>query len=108
MEKKDRILDLTHTLKEGIPLWDDTCLYKITEKKGEGHFRLLQVTMDLGTGTHIDAPYHFIPDGIKIDEIPLDKLMVSCKTVHIPNADANFILTAEDLRKCEAKKRPHS
>jgi kynurenine formamidase len=25
------------------------------------------------TGTHIDAPYHFIKDGITIDELPLEK-----------------------------------
>ena len=26
-------------------------------------------------GTHIDAPYHFINDGARVDELPLDKLI---------------------------------
>ncbi|HAX98551.1 MAG TPA: hypothetical protein DCY12_06615 [Candidatus Atribacteria bacterium] len=27
------------------------------------------------TGTHVDAPYHFIKDGITIDELPLEKIV---------------------------------
>ena len=27
------------------------------------------------TGTHVDPPYHFVPDGIKVDELPLDVLI---------------------------------
>lgn len=31
------------------------------------------MTMSLHTGTHIDAPSHFIADGASIDEIPIDR-----------------------------------
>ena len=27
------------------------------------------------TGTHVDAPYHFIKDGVTIDELPLEKIV---------------------------------
>lgn len=27
------------------------------------------------TGTHVDAPYHFVPKGKTIDQVPLDRLM---------------------------------
>jgi arylformamidase len=30
------------------------------------------------TGTHVDPPYHFIQDGAKLDEIPLDMLVGEC------------------------------
>jgi arylformamidase len=30
------------------------------------------VTMSLHSGTHLDAPFHFVPDGITIDKLPLD------------------------------------
>jgi arylformamidase len=30
------------------------------------------VTMSLHSGTHMDAPFHFVPDGITIDKLPLD------------------------------------
>jgi arylformamidase len=35
------------------------------------------------TGTHIDAPYHFIENGIKVDQIPLNLLMGRTLVVEI-------------------------
>lgn len=31
-------------------------------------------------GTHIDAPYHFNPDGVTVEKIPLEKLLTIGKT----------------------------
>ena len=36
---------------------------------------LTELTMCAHNGTHIDAPYHFINDGLKIDELPIEKLV---------------------------------
>lgn len=30
-------------------------------------------------GTHIDAPYHFLKEGLHVGELPLEKLIVPCK-----------------------------
>ncbi len=38
-------------------------------------YNLTAITMSLHTGTHIDAPYHFIPQGAKADELPLELFM---------------------------------
>ena len=106
MEKKDVILDLTHTLKEGIPLWDETCVYKVHLKAEDNHFKLMQISMECSAGTHIDAPYHILPDGYHVDQIPLENLIVECKTIHIPDAHEDFKLTVEDLKAHEAKSGP--
>lgn len=39
---------------------------------------LSEITMCVHNGTHVDAPYHFLDDGIKIDEIPLEKFVGMC------------------------------
>ncbi len=39
------------------------------------------VTMSLHSGTHMDAPFHFVPDGTTIDELPLD-LFIGPALVH--------------------------
>lgn len=39
---------------------------------------LSEITMCVHNGTHVDAPYHFLDDGIKIDEIPLNKFVGMC------------------------------
>ena len=42
--------------------------------EGEG-FNLLEVHMGSQSGTHMDAPYHFEPDGLRIDEVPVDRFV---------------------------------
>ena len=37
------------------------------------------------TGTHIDAPYHFVKNGIKIDQISLDRLTGNGILIKIQN-----------------------
>lgn len=106
MDKKIRFLDLTHTLREGIPLWDDTCIYKVETKGEDARFKLKQIHMECGAGTHLDAPYHLLPDGLQVDQIPLEKLMVDCKTIHIKNASEEFELLVSHLQKCEAESGP--
>lgn len=39
---------------------------------------LSNISMCVHNGTHVDAPYHFIDDGKKIDEISLDKFVGNC------------------------------
>lgn len=36
-------------------------------------FNLLEIHLGSQSGTHVDAPYHFEPDGLRIDEVPLDR-----------------------------------
>jgi arylformamidase len=44
------------------------------------------VTMSVHSGTHLDAPFHFLPDGVKIDALPLD-LFMGRALVHAVDAD---------------------
>jgi arylformamidase len=44
------------------------------------------VTMSVHSGTHLDAPFHFLPDGEKIDALSLD-LFMGPALVHAVEAD---------------------
>jgi kynurenine formamidase len=70
-------IDLTLTISKSIPnfpgspkpqfiLWSNI--------KSDG-YNLELLFFSSHTGTHIDAPYHFVKDGLKIHQIPLDRLM---------------------------------
>jgi arylformamidase len=39
------------------------------------------------TGTHVDAPRHFIPDGGGADELPLDRFVGPCVVAELMRAD---------------------
>jgi arylformamidase len=43
-------------------------------------------TMSLHAGTHMDAPFHFVPDGATIDQLPLD-LFIGPALVHAVEAE---------------------
>jgi arylformamidase len=53
--------------------------------------------MELGThaGTHVDAPFHFIPDGAPVEALPLAALVGPARVVGLPDAPA---VTAAHVR----------
>jgi kynurenine formamidase len=64
---------------------------------------LLQISTH--TGTHVDAPYHFVKEGITIDELPLEKtvgkaIMVDLRKFSTPRRG----FTLDQLRQSKDKK----
>lgn len=83
------IIDLTHTLAENIPTWDGSCGFKQTIKcdytdcTTPVKFRVHQITMHSGIGTHIDAPVHCFPGMRTIDQLELNQLVAPCVVIDV-------------------------
>lgn len=60
-----------------------------------------RITMDMHTGTHIDAPLHAIKGGESIDKVELGSLITRCKVYDF--TDVLEKLTEEDLIKRDIK-----
>ena len=56
---------------------------------------LSRLTMGNHTGTHIDAPIHFLPGGAGAEEVPLENLIGPARVVEIKDPQA---VKAEELR----------
>lgn len=72
---RGELLDLTMPFSEKtIPVPGHPCprFEPLTTLERDG-VRNTTMTISIHTGTHIDAPSHFIPDGASIDEIPIDR-----------------------------------
>jgi arylformamidase len=70
-----KALDLTMPFSEKtIPVPGHPCprLEPLTTLEEDG-VRNTLMTISIHTGTHIDAPSHFIEDGLAIDEIPIER-----------------------------------
>ncbi|ABG04820.1 putative cyclase [Rubrobacter xylanophilus DSM 9941] len=70
-----RLLDLTMPFSEKtIPVPGHPCprLEPLTTLERDG-VRNTTMTFSIHTGTHIDAPSHFIKDGATIDEVPIER-----------------------------------
>jgi arylformamidase len=54
----------------------------------------MQITMSAHSGTHLDAPAHFVPDGRRLDDFAVPDFVMPAQVVEILNPEA---VTAEDL-----------
>ncbi|KKQ11395.1 MAG: cyclase family protein [Candidatus Babeliales bacterium] len=57
------------------------------------------VSLDMHTGTHIDAPMHFSKDGNTVDSISFDHLISDCKVFDLTHVEEK--ISASDLQKLD-------
>ncbi len=97
-------LDLTLTISTSIPTFPDSpkpqFILWSTLKEDEYNLELLFLSSH--TGTHLDAPYHFVKNGIKIHQIPLDRLLGNGILIKIKK-EKNQSITKNDLISFERK-----
>lgn len=83
-----KIHDISVPLSEDTPVFEgdpkitiDICL---EIAKGDPA-NLTAISMCAHTGTHVDAPNHFIDGAATVEEIDLGKLLGTCRVIEIPN-----------------------
>jgi len=91
-----KIFDVSLTIREGMSVWpgdEQVVLQRRTKIEEGAHANVSFLHLSVHTGTHVDAPYHFIADGSKVDEMPLDVLIGPAQVVEVP--DSVKVITAE-------------
>ena len=102
-------IDLSHTLEEDIPAYPTHArfgrtLYESYEYGDDAlHYGL---TTSEHTGTHMDAPLHFIPEGPAVDEIPLDRLAGRAATIEATDLGADDLLSVGRIEAWEENNGP--
>ncbi len=99
-----KIIDLTHTLTPLIPTWNGSCGFQHELKQDYGKdendpkFRVQQLKMHAGIGTHIDAPSHCIPGGKDVADLDLNDLIAPCVVIDVSKkANSDYLVTAADI-----------
>ena len=74
MIKFSKIFDMSQPIFHNCPGWPT---YDMTNVQYEAlcprdGFTAEKITFNSHTGTHLDAPFHFFPDGKTIDQMPID------------------------------------
>lgn len=72
-----RIIDLTHTFTEDMPVYPGDPKSKLEQVAHieKDTYNDHKVTTVMHVGTHMDAPFHMIKNGRKIDEIEPDRFI---------------------------------
>ena len=99
-----KVIDLTLTISENIPTFPGSpqpnfISWENIEKDG---YNLELLFLSSHTGTHIDAPYHFLKKGQKIDQIMIKRLVTEAILIKIRKS-ANQAITKTDIKKFEKK-----
>jgi arylformamidase len=102
----NKAVDLTHELHNGMPVYPgdpSPSFVRFATMQKDG-VNLTKMTLGSHTGTHIDAPRHFIPDGIGIDQISPNKLIGEAYVTDMSSKPIGTGITDLDLRQSlEAK-----
>jgi len=95
-----QIIDLTITLSRGLghPMFRkfEVTPFHVHEKHKRSN---ADIAMAIHTATHIDAPYHFFPDGRTIDHVKLDQLVGEGALFRLESvAEPRHRFTVDELR----------
>jgi len=100
--------DLTHTLSSRTPVFPVFPQFQAVERftiERDG-FGCSELTFNEHTGTHIDAPIHFVAGQDTLERIPASRLIAPLAVISIAaraDRDADAALTVDDIRAWEAR-----
>ena len=99
-----KIIDLTLTVSDEIPTFPGSPQPSFIpwENVKEDGYNLELLFLSTHTGTHMDAPYHFLEKGAKIHEISLKKLVSEAVLIKSKKNGGESI-TKTDIQKFEKK-----
>ncbi|MGB8468508.1 MAG: cyclase family protein [Candidatus Babeliales bacterium] len=99
-----KIIDISWPLAAGVTEYKDRAQFKTTAFKTieQNGARETIVLFNTHTGTHIDAPAHFLADGAAIDQVPLTQLCGTARVIDCTTA--NNCITREDLAAHQLQK----
>jgi len=94
-----KFYDITLTIDNNLPTWpgDPELTLERVNKIEEGrNANVSRLDMGVHTGTHVDAPFHFLQEGNTVENLNLDVLIGPVQVVQI--ADKVDFITAEVIK----------
>jgi arylformamidase len=85
-----KIYDVTAPLSADLPTFpgDPRVQLEFTHRISEGHaYNAAKLTLGVHSGTHVDAPYHFLADGATVDQLPLELLIGRARVLDMTALD---------------------
>jgi kynurenine formamidase len=103
-----RIVDLTHALNPQNPHWPgpgyEPFKYEVFATLEKDKVLSARFTMAEHTGTHLDAPNHFVSGQIAVDKIPEGQLFAPAVVIDVKGkvaSNPDYLLSLEDIAAWE-------
>jgi kynurenine formamidase len=105
------VIDLSASLSPETVVWPGLSSVQaetVFELERDGAYGRV-LTLPEHSGTHLDAPAHFVATGACVDEIPAERLVVPCAVLDVRAhcaADPDFALEREHVEQLEERDGP--
>lgn len=99
------MIDISRPIHPGVPVWpgDTPFSYELVARIADGDsVNVGKFTTTTHLGTHLDAPWHYVDDGGKLESVPLEVLIGPCRVV---DARGQGPLTVEFLKTIQLAER---
>jgi len=103
-------IDISVTMRDGMVHWpgDADCKVTLAVKLGtrprgskvKSPCNITHLSLSAHTGTHMDAPRHFIADGQTMESMPLDATIGPCRVIEIKH---DRLITVDEVRPHKLK-----
>jgi arylformamidase len=105
-EKMSKWIDVTVPVKTGMAHWPgdiDVSVSQVSSMAAGDLCNLTRLHMSAHTGTHMDAPLHFVDGAISIDQLPLEATVGVARVIEIavPEAIGRTDLEPHNIRPGE-------
>ena len=104
-KKRNKWIDVSMPIKLGMLRWPGDPAYQrelVRDLSRGDTANVSKLEMGAHTGTHIDAPFHFLEEGETVDKLSLDKVIGPAKVITIGN---KIKITTEELKKHSIRKK---
>lgn len=94
-------IDISWPISPDMTAYKNNATVQFTPRKQFEHDKVREtlITLSSQTGTHVDAPAHFLQDGITTEQLPLDSLIGRCQVIDMTHVTEK--ITADDLKVCK-------
>jgi arylformamidase len=86
IQKMNPWMDVSVPVKSGMARWPgdiDVSVSRVSDMAEGAEYNLSQLHMSAHTGTHMDAPLHFVNGAISIDQLPFDATVGPARVIEI-------------------------
>lgn len=107
--KKMKAIDLSYTIENDMPTcgtpWHQNVNISPMGQLDTVGRNTHSITLGSHTGTHMDAPYHFIENGKKIHELDIEDMMGDITIIDFRNIGIQNIVTEDEISDIEVTEK---
>lgn len=97
--------DISVPITPGMVVWPGdpaVNMQRVSKIEAGDNANVTHLSLSAHTGTHVDAPYHFLPEGDPLEKVPLSLMLGRAYVLHLPEVD---LITAEVLAQADIPPR---